>query len=120
MKIILSKNRGFCNGVTNAVNYALKALKSKKENQNVYSYGEIVHNKTVIDNLCQQGLKVTDDLSILNEGDVLIIRSHGATPEVFDYCKNKAHFQKMKALLFILIREVLQRKYSKIILVSVY
>ena len=39
---------------------------------------------------------------------------------IFDFCENKAHFQKLKALLFILLREVLQRKYSKIILVSVY
>ncbi|MBR5250572.1 MAG: bifunctional 4-hydroxy-3-methylbut-2-enyl diphosphate reductase/30S ribosomal protein S1, partial [Clostridia bacterium] len=89
MKIIVSKNRGFCNGVTNAVNYALKAIETKKENQNVYSYGEIVHNKTVINNLNQKGLKIIDDLSVLNKGDVLIIRSHGAPPSVFDYCKNK-------------------------------
>jgi len=89
MKIIVSKNRGFCNGVTNAVNYALKALETKKPNQNIYSYGEIVHNKTVVENLTQKGLKVIDDLSVLNAGDVLIIRSHGASPDVFDLCKNK-------------------------------
>lgn len=87
MKIIVSKNRGFCNGVTNAVNFALKALAEKKPMQKVYSFGEIVHNQNVIDKMTSQGLKVINDLKLLNKGDVLIIRSHGAAPWVFDYCK---------------------------------
>lgn len=86
MNIIVSKYRGFCNGVTNAVNSAVKTLK-ENEKGTVFSYGEMVHNKTVIEKLDRLGLKVIDDLSLLKEGDTLVIRSHGAPPEVFDYCK---------------------------------
>ena len=86
MNIIVSKYRGFCNGVTNAVNSAVKTLE-ENEKGTVFSYGEMVHNKTVIEKLDRLGLKVIDDLSLLKEGDTLVIRSHGAPPEVFDYCK---------------------------------
>lgn len=86
MNIIVSKYRGFCNGVTNAVNAAIKTLKQCPEGT-VYSYGEIVHNETVVENLRKLGLRVVDDTSTLKKGDTLIIRSHGAPPDVFDYCK---------------------------------
>jgi len=87
MKIIIPQNKGFCNGVTKAINFAKNALNEKKGNSKVYSYGEIVHNKTVINELATLGLNVTENLSKLKSGDVLIIRSHGAPPDVFDYCK---------------------------------
>lgn len=87
MKIIVSKNKGFCNGVTNAVSSATTALMNKEPNQRIYSYGEIVHNKNVVEKLTTLGLEVTLDLSKLKADDVLIIRSHGASPEVFDYCR---------------------------------
>ena len=66
MNIIVSKYRGFCNGVTNAVNSAVKTLE-ENEKGTVFSYGEMVHNKTVIEKLDRLDLKVIDDLSLLKE-----------------------------------------------------
>ena len=63
MNIIVSKYRGFCNGVTNAVNSAVKTLE-ENEKGTVFSYGEMVHNKTVIEKLDRLGLKVFS--SVLN------------------------------------------------------
>ena len=87
MKILISKNNGFCNGVTSAVDLALNV--KAKEGKKVYSYGEIVHNPVVVDKLLQNSIVVTDDLNILEEGDKLIIRSHGAHPKVYEYCNKK-------------------------------
>lgn len=84
MKIKVAKSAGFCFGVKRAVELAEElALKGEK----VYTYGEIIHNESVIKNLEDKGavvIKDLDDLKSLEKG-VLIIRSHGI-PET-DYQK---------------------------------
>lgn len=80
--IYISKTNGFCKGVKNAVETARKFA-----GKNVYTLGEIVHNKRVVEELSQLGLKMIDDISQLASGDTLIIRSHGAKKSVFEQCK---------------------------------
>ena len=50
MEIIVGKTAGFCYGVNRAVEGSKKILKESKEG-NIYCLGEIVHNKTVVDEL---------------------------------------------------------------------
>lgn len=85
MKIIVSKNKGFCNGVKRAINMALSA--KPNIGKKVYCLGEIVHNAKVVDAIQKAGITVIDDLSVLQKGDKLIIRSHGAPPQVYDFCR---------------------------------
>ncbi|MBE5749083.1 MAG: 4-hydroxy-3-methylbut-2-enyl diphosphate reductase, partial [Clostridiales bacterium] len=83
MKIIQPKNNGFCSGVKRAVNMALDAA-----GQNVYCYGEIVHNPLVVKQLSQKGVKIINDISDLKRGDTLIITAHGASKKIWQFCKN--------------------------------
>lgn len=72
---------GFCFGVKRAVDLVYEA--AEKE-QTVYTYGEIIHNESVVDDLKKKGVKVINDLSELfgiKEGTV-IIRSHGVAKAV--------------------------------------
>ncbi len=78
MEVILAKSAGFCFGVKRAVEYAY----SKEGEKNVYTYGPIIHNKTVTEDLESKGIKITDDFDTVNGGE-LIIRSHGVPPLVY-------------------------------------
>ncbi len=73
---------GFCAGVKNAINLALKA-------GDAYCIGNIVHNLVVVKNLKQNGLKTVDSIDGVPDGATLVIRAHGATPQVFAEAKRR-------------------------------
>ncbi|MBN1787727.1 MAG: 4-hydroxy-3-methylbut-2-enyl diphosphate reductase [Sedimentisphaerales bacterium] len=74
MKVVVAQGCGFCPGVRNAIKMAQKTLAKHK---NVHSLGEIIHNKDVVKQLAQAGLKITDNVKNIPSG-IVIIRSHGA------------------------------------------
>jgi 4-hydroxy-3-methylbut-2-enyl diphosphate reductase len=74
MKVIVAQGCGFCPGVRNAIKIAQQTLSKRK---NVYSLGEIIHNKDVVRQLAKAGLKIAEDIRKIDSGTV-IIRSHGA------------------------------------------
>lgn len=78
MEIRLAKTAGFCFGVKRAVDYAY----SKEGQQNIYTYGPVIHNKNVTGDLEKKGIKITEDLNIAKDGEI-IIRSHGVPPSVY-------------------------------------
>lgn len=83
MKIETSKFNGFCSGVKIAVDKANKTLDVEKK---LYSYGEIIHNKDVIDKLNQKGLVVVDEIPSKNDAK-LLIRAHGVGKHIADKLK---------------------------------
>ena len=84
MKIILGKSAGFCYGVKNAVDKAKDAIKN---NEKIYCLGEIVHNRTVIEDLEKNGLKFTDKIEDIK--NKVIIRAHGESEETYNKLKEK-------------------------------
>jgi len=86
MKIILAENRGYCPGVRRAVQLALEALET---HETVYSLGHLIHNRQVVDDLIKRGLKVVEDTSEVPAGSVLLIRSHGVSPAVFEHARQR-------------------------------
>jgi len=84
MKIILAKDRGFCSGVKRSIRLAEKAL--GEISGPVYILNDIVHNKSVIDNLKQKGLIGVDDANKVETG-TLIISAHGVPHNVIAEAK---------------------------------
>ena len=82
MEIILAKSAGFCFGVQRAVDTAYK----EAGKQHVYTYGPIIHNEEVIEDLRKKGILVIDDLAELDQQKdaTVIIRSHGVSKDVMD------------------------------------
>jgi len=80
MKIEISKYNGFCSGVKIAVDKADKMLDTEKK---LYSYGEIIHNKDVVDKLNNKGMIVVDDIPEVKDAK-LLIRTHGVGKHVID------------------------------------
>lgn len=79
MKVIVAKTAGFCFGVKRAVDFAY----SKVGQKNIYTYGPIIHNKEVTNDLEEKGIRVIDSLEDGKNGEI-IIRSHGVPPTVYD------------------------------------
>ncbi|NLM75671.1 MAG: bifunctional 4-hydroxy-3-methylbut-2-enyl diphosphate reductase/30S ribosomal protein S1 [Clostridiaceae bacterium] len=88
MKIIRAKNAGFCFGVDKAVNTAfnfnIDAIKG-----NLYTIGELIHNRQVIEALDKKGIKVLSSFDELKEDDYVIIRAHGIGKKVYEELSQK-------------------------------
>ncbi len=81
MKFLLPKNVGFCKGVQNAVNKALQV------DGPAYCLGDIVHNKSVVEQLRQKGVVTVQSVDQVPMGATMIIRAHGAPPSVYEQAK---------------------------------
>ena len=89
MKVLLAENAGFCFGVKLAVDEAIKT--QNKYNKKIYTLGPLIHNSDVVNYLEENNIYAIDitDVDTLNEGDVILIRSHGVSKKVFDYLTDK-------------------------------
>ena len=70
LTVILASPRGFCAGVTRAVQIVSKAL--KKFGTPVYVRHEIVHNKFVVQNLANKGAIFVNELDEVPDGAVVV------------------------------------------------
>lgn len=89
-EIILAKSAGFCFGVERAVN---KVYEEAAAGGEIYTYGPIIHNKEVVDDLEARGVHVVesaDELRALRGGTV-IIRSHGVSRDTDRLIRESAH-----------------------------
>ena len=94
MKVELVTPQGYCAGVKNAINTALKAKQENPEKR-VFVLGMLVHNKNVIDELNSNGiitLPYESDEALpkkLKSGDVLIFTAHGHSDRIESLAKDK-------------------------------
>lgn len=84
MEITVAKSAGFCFGV----NRAIEAVYAAIGTGTLYTYGPIIHNKTVTDNLAKQGVKSIENLDGIDEGTI-VIRSHGVGEIVYKQIEKK-------------------------------
>jgi 4-hydroxy-3-methylbut-2-enyl diphosphate reductase len=80
MKIIVAKKAGFCFGVKRAIDITFDLAKGSKKG--IFTYGPLIHNPQVVEELKQKGISTTDDLYSRNI-KTLIIRTHGVSPGVY-------------------------------------
>lgn len=89
MEVKVAKTAGFCFGVKRAVEKAYAVAAEKK--QKVYTYGPIIHNEEVVEDLRKKGVEVLgsrEELEALEEGTV-IIRSHGVPASIYRLLEEK-------------------------------
>lgn len=79
MKIIISKEIGFCFGVKKALESVRKNLKDMPKP--VRMYGFLIHNEEVVKELCRLGIEIIDSLEGVSKG-TLIITAHGISPKI--------------------------------------
>lgn len=84
--IELAQHAGFCYGVKRAVE-TVKKLKKENPDKNIFILGELIHNTQVIQELEALGIKTLTEVPKTGSG-ICVIRSHGASPEVFEQITN--------------------------------
>lgn len=80
MEILLAQPRGFCAGVTRAIEIVKRALVI--HGAPVYVRHEIVHNKTVVEKLKSMGAIFVDDINDVPDNATLIFSAHGVPKAV--------------------------------------
>ena len=92
MEITVAKSAGSCFGVQRAVDSVYKEL--EENSGKIYTFGPIIHNEQVVEDLNKKGIEVIDtveQLKEIKEGTV-VIRSHGVAKEIYDILEQ----QKLK------------------------
>ena len=82
MHVTLANPRGFCAGVDRAIDIVNRAL--EVFGKPVYVRHEVVHNKTVVDDLKARGAIFVDDLDEVPDGTIVIFSAHGVPRAVQD------------------------------------
>lgn len=113
MKIILDKNAGFCFGVKNAVSQTLKTIESNKDKK-VFTYGPLIHNQQVIENLRKMGVTEIKNLSDnIDQDSLIIIRSHGVPKSVLEEMASKCIYIVNCTCPFVSrIHKIVEEKYK--------
>lgn len=87
IKIILAQPRGFCAGVTRAIETVERAL--KKFGPPIYVRHEIVHNKHVVESLKQKGVIFVDEIEEVPKDSLVIFSAHGVSDKVEEEADQK-------------------------------
>ena len=82
LQVLLAKPRGFCAGVVRAIDIVDRAL--MKFDEPIFVRHEIVHNKTVVENLQAKGVVFVETLDEIPDGAVTIFSAHGVSRKVED------------------------------------
>ncbi|MCX7695538.1 MAG: bifunctional 4-hydroxy-3-methylbut-2-enyl diphosphate reductase/30S ribosomal protein S1 [Caloramator sp.] len=72
MEILVAKTAGFCFGVKKAIEKAFE-----ENGDRIFTYGPIIHNKQVVEELKNRGIDVIENLDNIQPNDKIIVRSHG-------------------------------------------
>ena len=92
MDILLSQPRGFCAGVTRAIEIVELAL--QRYGAPVYVYHEIVHNQHVVEDLRQRGAIFVNTLGEVPAGSITVFSAHGVSRTVV----NEAQQRQLEAI----------------------
>ncbi|MFZ9036072.1 MAG: 4-hydroxy-3-methylbut-2-enyl diphosphate reductase [Francisellaceae bacterium] len=87
MRIILTNPRGFCAGVSRAVDVVEHVLKI--EPHPIYVRHEVVHNRAVVSDLKQKGAVFVKELNEVPDHAVCIFSAHGVSQAVKDEAASK-------------------------------
>ena len=85
-EILVAETAGFCFGVKRSVDEAERIL---GESGRLKSFGELVHNRDVIERLQDKGMIVIESPDEIEAGDKVIIRAHGISEASFRAISDK-------------------------------
>ncbi|WP_058485438.1 bifunctional 4-hydroxy-3-methylbut-2-enyl diphosphate reductase/30S ribosomal protein S1 [Defluviitalea phaphyphila] len=84
MEIIVASTAGFCFGVNKAINMVYDNLDKKP----LYTYGPIIHNSQVVEELKKKNVLPINSIEDINKGTI-VIRSHGVPKSIYENIKEK-------------------------------
>ncbi|MCF6777379.1 4-hydroxy-3-methylbut-2-enyl diphosphate reductase [Thiotrichales bacterium 19X7-9] len=87
MDVVLANPRGFCAGVSRAIDIVEQVL--ELVNEPVYVRHEVVHNRFVVEDLKQKGAIFVDELDEVPDNATVIYSAHGVSQEVRNQAQKK-------------------------------
>jgi len=87
LRVLLAGPRGFCAGVDRAIRVVEEAL--RRYGAPVYVRHEIVHNRTVVEQLEQQGAIFVEELTEVPEDGHVVFSAHGVPKSVPDEAQRR-------------------------------
>jgi 4-hydroxy-3-methylbut-2-enyl diphosphate reductase len=88
--LLLAEHSGFCHGVKKAVNKTIAAFEQSHDKPTVV-LGQLIHNQQEIDRLKAMGIETVGLVDELPEGSTVVVRTHGAPPELFQQLEAAGH-----------------------------
>ena len=118
MSIKVAKSAGFCFGVDRAVKLVYEEI---EKGGKVATYGPIIHNTNVVNEIEAKGVRIVNKLSDLQNDERLIIRSHGVGKNIYDELKEMGNEYIDATCPFVarihkIVRE--QSEQGKIVLIA--
>ncbi|MEE1038661.1 MAG: bifunctional 4-hydroxy-3-methylbut-2-enyl diphosphate reductase/30S ribosomal protein S1 [Eubacterium sp.] len=86
-EIIRAPHSGFCFGVKQAIETAEREAENSEKD--IYTFGPLIHNTGVTDELEKKGIFIIDSLDNIEPGSKVIIRSHGIGKWFYDEAESK-------------------------------
>ncbi len=77
--IVLADESGFCFGVEKAVSLAFDIISDSEKVKKIYMYGELIHNKGVVDELLNKGMSLVQSVQEIDNDSIVLLRAHGIT-----------------------------------------
>ncbi len=113
MEVIVAKSAGFCFGVERAVNKVYQQI--EKGQKPIYTYGPIIHNEKVVDDLKAKGVDMVNTLEELKgcKDGTVIIRSHGVGKAIYDLLEEEQIPYVDATCPFVLKIHRLVERYSR-------
>ena len=111
MHTILAQPRGFCAGVSRAIDIVDRVL--QMHGAPVYVYHEIVHNGHVVGDLASRGAVFVDDIAAIPLGAVAVFSAHGVSTGVVAAAKERGLHVYDATCPLVAKVHVQARKYSK-------
>lgn len=87
MQVKVARHAGFCFGVERAIDIVKKA---SEENNNVVTFGPIIHNPQVVSDLESKGVSTIKSLDEVDDNMSVVIRSHGIEKQEALYLEKNA------------------------------
>lgn len=81
VEIKVAKTAGFCFGVDRAVRLVYNEI---QKGEKCVTLGPIIHNKQVVNDLQEKGVRIIEDVSEYESDERVIIRSHGVGQSIYD------------------------------------
>jgi len=88
MQIILAEPRGFCAGVTRAVQSLDNAV--EQFGAPIYVYHEIVHNTWIVEDFHRKGVIFVNTVDEVPEGSRLMFSAHGVSPAIREIANERS------------------------------
>ncbi len=90
MPLVVARYSGYCRGVRKAMEKAMLAVRmAPGDSRKVYTLGNLIHNPLALRRLFDAGITEVNSVEDVPAGQVIILRSHGVSPQVLEQCRER-------------------------------